>query len=1764
MLPLLQAEEIKHSVVEYLKSTFNFEDKQVDQAFEDFLLNKRKGMFKGPYMQVRLPFEKVTGEEDRKALSEALFVRPGFDPYHHQFESFKRLSTRNDHQPEPVILTTGTGSGKTESFLFPLLDYCYQHRDKPGIKAIILYPMNALATDQARRIAEEINAFKDEEGNQVLKGTIRAGLFIGEGKNKKGKQRATRMGDDHIIEDRDTLVKSPPDILLTNFKMLDFSLLQARFHGLWKYNFQYPELLKFIALDELHTYDGAKGSDVANLIRRLKLKLKLPKDQIIPIGTSATMAGGEAGKEELVKFFSQVFGVEVGQDAVIEEQRLLPEDFFADELEVPIIDLTHIDACDFLEEDNYKSYIQRQLQLWNYKGLQPDELADKLKANQWLYDLIDLSKTDVKEIQPLISKWLSKIGLDISYSDGYKLFGSLLSLITFAKEKSGNRLFPFLYLQVTYWMRSLTRITRKLQPIPAFEWESDINPNDPVKVLPPYFCRECGGSGWLGIKKEHATNFEEDLSRTRTLFMGQRQNKNIYLISSLYEQEPAEVFASDYSHTGDPIEGYVHPQSLNIYDEQESDEQFRILGVRNVNDDRIDKICPHCNTRNTLALIGTGVPTLESIATAQVLATSTDPTEDQQRKLLAFTNGVQDAAHQAGFIENRNFRFGMRHAIQTILRQEEKSVRLDELYKKFEAYWKDPSDDSKLDAYFYKFLPPDCSGRMEIEDYREKDGKLSLNFNKEFSNRMSWEIWSEFSYRAVIGRTLEKSGASATFFNLERMKEVFDQMNWWLKQNTLGNRIDKESFLKFLNGFLHRLRTRGGVNHLYLRKYRTERTNYYLITQNVNKRYFLMQNFGRNTRLPKFITLAPGRNTSAFDIVQVHKQNNWYSTYFLKSFPLVGSSEVQLINDFYAKLLDYLDANRVLDKKVASGVTNYGLSEDSILVSKDVKSYSCTECEHQVHVGAEAASFTEGMKCLQYRCSGEYKLNEDAELDYYRMVYNRGRALRIFARDHTGLIERDKREEIEYDFKNQPTYKSINVLVATSTLEMGIDIGDLNITFNSSLPPETANYLQRVGRAGRESGTSMILNLAGRDEHDLYYYQDPLDMMNGDIRTPSCYLEAKDILRRHFMAFCFDSWASADPENNKIPAMVRLLRLKSIKVGDSKFMFNQIAAFIDNNKSGLYNDFVAQYKDENNTEPLGLKAIKNDLSAGTFTTGLRTIHENLIGEIAYYDGKRKSIDKQLKKLPTTGPETANLKNEKKALSGAIYNIQKRNVLEHLTNIGILPNYAFPETGISLNAQIRKKKEIDGGFEYHYEQFGDIVRPSSSAITELAPANTFYSQGYKLESQGLEIRSKDDYELHRFCSNCDLVLPEVNVPHGQHECPICGDGSWSSISNRKTIVRLKGIISMNDKEQSRITDSSDERDRKFYKKSIHIQIDHKSSEGAHVLKRVPFGIEFFHSVKYIEINTGVREESQFGKREIDINSEKHSEVGFIVCKTCGKATERLLTQRELDNRKRAYHFAYCPNREEVYDGEENDFFSEIYIYRKFNTEALIVLLPIQEFRSEERIALFRAGLQLGLKGYFKGKPDHIMIRESEAFNRETKRKEKYLVFFETIPGGTGYLSKLFDTGEFTEVLQIAYDRIKHCSCKAEGKDGCYRCIYTYGNQHERTILSRSEAEDLFRNILDKVDEWNSIESLQHVKGFANNEESDLELMFVEALKALAKRFPESSLINENARGVKKYKLRLTFNDAVITYEVWPQNLGVNLQGISYKTRPDFFN
>jgi DEAD/DEAH box helicase domain-containing protein len=1747
MLTLQQAYEVKASIIEYLKATFTFKDRKLNEEFLRFI----NGMFKGPYISLKLPFVKANPTEEIP-----LEIKPPFTPFFHQLQAFKRLTTENNNEPKATLLTTGTGSGKTEAFLYPILDYCYKNKDIDGIKVIVLYPMNALATDQAKRIAEII--YNDSR----LKDQIRAGLFIGESQDRK-KSYPKVMGKEHIIENRDEIVQAPPDILLTNFKMLDFALMQSRYHNLWLRNYAKPDLLKYLVLDELHTYEGAQGSDVANLIRRLKLKLEIPDNHLCCIGTSATIGKGPESNTLLCDFATKVFGEEFKEESIIQEHRQSLSEFFGDGEHndyIPPID--KLNEAVFKSGDTFNSFIKRQLAAW---GIDPDisqtELSNKLKNYKIIQDLLIITSSEILTVDELIIKLNSenKTFGDIDDKNSHNtskeiIIRSILSLISYAKSGDTKNQFPFLYLQIQLWIREMSGFTRKVDPVPQFLWREDIDSSSGEKAFPSFYCRECGASGWIAVKQENRDRIEDDINDIYLKFFS--HHKNLYLVTPFSEENKC---IEEYEPS-DTIEDYLNTRTLTL-SQRENENSFKILAYRKLSKNYNLHICPQCNTRNTINIIGQRVATLISVGISQLLSTDLDPNTEKYRKVLAFTHGVQDAAHQAGFMEARNYRFTFRTAIQKVINQLGKLVSLSELNTAFIDYWSKNADEAgknHLEAYYNKFFPPDHQADVSIERHK----KRPKEFFEEFNNRVGWEIASEFGYNAIIGRTLEKTGSSAAFFDAKKLQDVFTHVKPWLDENALEN-ITEEEFLRFLIVFLHRLRVRGGVDHIYLNKFRTGRSSYYLITQNVNNNYFLIRNFGKDTRLPKFITDQTNR-FGVFDLTTRTVATNWYHTYFKKAFPLMPDN-ADLVNEFYTKLLETLslDGIRLLDVKDAQGIRNYSLQPDELYVDNDVRVCECRECSHRISSTPANINLISDSKCMVYRCTGSYEETENGTLNnYYKQVYNRGRAPRVYSADHTGMLDRRVREEMEIDYKERPKFNSKNVLVATSTLEMGIDIGSLNSAINSSIPPLPSNYLQRIGRAGRSTGSAIVLNFVPNDAHDLYYYESPLEMMDGLINTPGCYLEAKEIIRRHYFAYCIDQWTKSNPGRNTIPGQLRFLRLEQLNIDDSTFFLNSIISFIKKNEKELFDRFKQSFKEEVSDDIFN--ELKVQINTNRLFDTIKEAFKKVKNEIIILKDKLKDINEyvKLKKLDVNDPEYIELKRDHRNIAASIGLIRRRSVIEHMINEGLLPNYAFPEKGVVLKAQVFRRKDDD---PKHYDRTSlEIVRPARSALRELVPDNLFYTQGYKLPVSGLNVASwRDEAIDYRFCSHCDNI--DIDIPPLADRCAKCGSDSWKSSHNTHKAIRLSAVASFTDEKKARIDDGAETREPVISRITQHFKFDPQSVRGSWVMLKIPFGIEYISDVTIIEMNEGLLNSKLPQNNNITINGSEVPKPGYIICRYCGKATTSVYDEKYEPIKTEDYHFGFCKNKSKGYQNKSDDVFEEVFLYRKMNTEAIKILLPVQEFNTESAIKLFKAGINFGLRKYFRGKPDHLMISEYSEYNQQTQKNDRYLVLYDIIPGGTGYLGKLFDKDEINFILQEAYINIRDCDCQYTRKDGCYNCIYTYGNQFEREELSRNKAEELFGRIVRSSNEWEYLTGgLGEVTNSGQIEESELEERFIKTLTEYYnnEKRQNSRLSVVTKEGTTKYNLQIVNNGKRLTYDITPQvELGPD-DGVRYTTVADF--
>ncbi|MDI6402404.1 DEAD/DEAH box helicase, partial [Balneolaceae bacterium ANBcel3] len=1347
MIPLQQAQELQAAISEYLKATFTFREQEVHEAFHNFVNHPKEGIFRGPYISVQLPF-KTANEEEEIPLE----IQPGFTPFLHQSTAFHRLSSENG-DPKPTLLTTGTGSGKTESFLYPILDYCYKNRDRKGIKAIILYPMNALATDQAQRLAEMIWS----DGR--LKGSITAGLFIGTGSGDK--KYHSDMGENHIIEDRDRIIDTKPDILLTNFKMLDYGLMRNRYHKLWSENFKDASLLKFLVLDELHTYDGAQGTDVANLIRRLKLKLNIKRGGLCPVGTSATIGEDDDSAVLLTDYAEKIFGETFSPDSVITEERLPWHQFLKEESEIkkPIPNLDRLEESRLKEIDDYGRYIDKQKRLWGFNpDASPFEVGRELKKLQIFHDLLEASTEGLCSVTQLVDKIasrsirfkdLSEWDYRYGMSPRHIVLESLLALIAFAKSDPGGK-WPFLLLRVQIWIRELSGIMRLIEAEPEFTWRDAKDPEkESIQALPMYFCRECGASGWLTKKRDDQNKFE---SNPGDIFQDYFSNhKNIFFVNTdTDDHQPVEEYEASTAH-----KTFITKESLE-FSNQDNEKNLKVLALRKLNENgKSEHLCPECGTVNTVSIVGARTATLSSVAVSQTLSSNLDGREDGYRKLLAFTNSVQDAAHNAGFIEARNYRFMFRTSLQQVLNELDEGTNLNELAEQFKTYWKKRGEDN--DTYYYRFYPDDCAKKARIDAYEHPNGNTFTDaFKKEFDLRIDWEIFAEYGFNSLIGRTLEKTDSSTVWVPDELFIDLHQALKPWMDENLMES-VTEEDLSLFISGIIYRLRTRGGIDHPFLKKFREDEVSVWNLNWLRDNRHFLNKTYHeKKSRFPKIVTTKPHR-AGIMDTTHT-KFQNWFHSYFKKSFPLVPDNK-DVINEFYVELFEAVTEAGIFNKKHTSKEVSFALEPGIFQVSKELKLRECGQCGHKITT-AELDPYLGYSKCQQYRCTGSYSKEVKQEYDYYNKVFNRDYSPRVISREHTGILHREDRERVEESFQSYQADRSVNTLVATSTLEMGIDIGQLESSFNMGMPPLPSNYLQRIGRAGRKSGSSLISNfISQKNPHDLYYFEKPEEMMDGEIHTPGCFLNAPEILKRQFLAHCIDRWVGVNPEENTIPSQIRFIKLLTSDLRDSDFFLNRLLTYIQDHLDDIINNVRQVYEPELENEQL--LRLRENIESGGFTDWVFTPFYSLKNRFSEIQEQRKEIDQYIREsnLSKEDEERIILENNKKSLYRTRRALEQQQVVEFMTLSGLLPNYAFPDKGVEFSARIFQPaaKGSDSKPENISREY---VRSSSQAIRELAPHNYFFAEGYKFNIQGLMTHEwggqKSTLELFRFCSNCDYL------------------------------------------------------------------------------------------------------------------------------------------------------------------------------------------------------------------------------------------------------------------------------------------------------------------------------------------------------------------------------------------------------------------------
>jgi len=1054
MIAVIVADELRATLLDYLDTTFSFQDVAVSETLQCFLTDSKQGIFKGPYLRLQLPFRRAEANEAQKVLD----IAPPFVPYVHQITSFERLTGKDNHQPQHTLVTTGTASGKTECFLYPLLDHCHRHAGRPGIKAIVLYPMNSLACDQARRLAKEI------WNEPRLKGRATAGLYIGGEGNKR------TMGPDHVITDREVLRKHPADILLTNYKMLDFLMLRPEDGKLWKDTG--PDSVRYIVLDELHTYDGAQGSDVACLLRRLRAKLNLKPGSYCCVGTSATLAGDEAtATGELIDFASKLFGVRFSRDSVITEDRLDLGEYLTDDEEYSDLPTPSPDMVP-TANDSIESYVERQCKSWfGNSALDPLGVGRELCKHGFLRTILlnlEGKITDWATLTGRIARWDTQFEGFLA-EDRNRTLQSFLALVSYAKRRVGEQDEPFLACQVQLWVREMSRLVRAVATKPAFFWRDETPLGSPLKGLPAVYCRECGHTGWLGFMRQQDHVVTDD-------------HRVIY--PEYFERGRNVRYFFPGHDPGSAAQHYVDPDTLTLGTEKNhTSSQSEGVPVRvwtHFSGGPAGKDmqrCPACETDFALTLVGSQAASLSSVLISHLYQSPFN----RDRKLLAFTDSVQDASHRAGFFGARTYRFNLRTAIQAVLEAEPSGViRLDEFTDRLLAFWGQRMDLPRMVA---TFVPPDLRNLPEYREFMQKPTDPDPKILGPLKKRLSWELTMEFGFNARVGRTLDKVRCSTARMDEGRLTAALGKMHTTLtNQFAQLSGVTTARLRHFVAGLLARTKVRGGVSHELLRGYAAKQGQRYFLSKDMNP---LMSPFGPHSRLPRLLSEVP--NEIVFDsVITSGNRRNWYLDWAQKC--LHPEIDGTTCNDLYRHTLMVLAEVGLLERIGQGNQHAYSIPLEALFVTRQTAQVRSDEDGHYLTLAEDEVSNWQGQPSLSYLSRGTYRPDQATGQSYYRNFYRSGQVQRIFCHEHTGLLKRDTREHVEVLFKTGREADAPNLLACTPTLEMGIDVGDLSSTMVCSVPPTPTNYLQRIGRAGRATGNALILALANVRPHDLYFF----------------------------------------------------------------------------------------------------------------------------------------------------------------------------------------------------------------------------------------------------------------------------------------------------------------------------------------------------------------------------------------------------------------------------------------------------------------------------------------------------------------------------------------------------------------------------------------------------------------------------------------------------------------------------------------------------
>lgn len=1061
--------------------------------------------------------------------------------YKHQKKAF--LSVFKDKKN--MVVTTGTGSGKTECFMLPVIANLVEESKTWGmpderthaIRTLIMYPLNALAEDQMVRLRksledEEVKKWldKNRKGNRFTFGRYTGRTpdkskkaIIEKNKSDWSKLKAEKETNPKIYEElkysipctdensaeqiiREDMQKNPPDILITNYSMLNIMLMRKREEDIFEKTKQWLKEDKShvftLVIDELHTYRGTAGTEVSYILKVLLNRIGLSPDspQVRFLASSASIDENQKSKEFLSDFFgvsSSTFEIIPDEPrTVIDKQTLpmLPLGIFDEICNKEIDEKRESEILEILHNNGFESFFG---------------FSQRFKLTEWLtYSLQDdENKTSARTIDYIASRIFGENTKKRKYIE------CLISLINLTKDEKGNYVQP---IRAHYFARNVDNIwicpvsncsaveeqfrspTRKFGKL----YSKPVNRcNCGAKVYEAVVCRQCGEiflSGYENNRdeKHYLDNNKSLLSNNISVptivfkrtqgqepFDEEKQNEKHWLnidFNTLSGEITTDRFGTSFCK-------YVPKNSKAPFPERCPACDWHIK--YNEDDQSFTPLYHH----------GTGVQKLDQVFADSLTRILKD--KNEKSKLILFSDSRQGAAKLSAGIELDHYRDEIRLAMLNSLDAESECLSYLRKWRENKILFKDiPSEiKEKLKEPYFESL----KSAIRAEKDGEESGR-ELNSELTASNTDIEKI-VESVIEKLLGIGINPAGPYPSFEWYGDEKKWSKAVNW-----------DKNTFLedsKQKEEFANRIRTKCKAELL-------------TTAFGSNKRTFEQLGIGY-FKAKKTNGVEQEAIDSAIRILgetwRIYNTNRkWRSTgfpnrlwnYIEKVYGEKRGTSVHHKTDLLKDALINLEIVKAIDDISLTG-------ENIEFVKWDSCKYfwKCNRCG-TIHLHHSMGICTFCGASLDDSCKHE-RTEFDKSNSLYTSALFGNELSRLHCEELTGQTDDNDaldRQRLFQDFVKDDEVRrveEIDLLSVTTTMEAGVDIGSLSAVMMGNVPPQRFNYQQRVGRAGRRNTPlSLALTVARVNSHDQAHYSQPERMVSGQSSSPYIDLRSTDILRR--------------------------------------------------------------------------------------------------------------------------------------------------------------------------------------------------------------------------------------------------------------------------------------------------------------------------------------------------------------------------------------------------------------------------------------------------------------------------------------------------------------------------------------------------------------------------------------------------------------------------------------------------------------------------